>query len=185
MSITVNVENVGLRELKELYYNDNGTIRELNEFWTNDGTELKCLYPKGLAWLTTNSTTKVYSTDDDGYFVYFKDLSYYKDKKYPEYKTGILSNTIKLSQSQTITVTFTITSTIGGGWYPFNRILLLNSNNSVVKESETLRNTNTEKTLSLTVPSNGLYKLLLCGGKVGSDNSSHAYAEFEAEITIS
>ncbi len=179
MSITVNVENVGLKELVALYYNDNGTIRDFKEIWTNDGDEVKCLFRKltPLTWTAKGEYATVNSVTNNGYSVNFKDLTISGAN---ESNNGIRSNSFSLSQGKVITVDFTRTST---NYILVNFIALLDSKDNVVQKSDTIESTTTSNTVTLNVASSGEYILVLCTVLTDGSSSWHQ-STVDAKITI-
>lgn len=177
MSITVNVKDVGLRELVALYYNDNGTIREFKEVWTNDGDEVGCLFKKNaLTWTGIGDYAVVNSVDNNGYSVNFKDLMTTSSN---ESNSGIRSNLLNLSQGKIITVDFTRTSTL---YTLITFIKLLDSNGNVVQGSDSVIGT-TSNTVTLTVASSGEYRLALFAALTDGGNGWYQ-STVDAEIII-
>lgn len=97
MAIKVNVGGE-LKELKELYFNDKGTIRKLKEVFTNTGTEIKSIFnqePEPITELTWTGGGLI-STSNNGFTIKFSSNS-------TECK-AVTSNEVYLAAGQVIDI---------------------------------------------------------------------------------
>ena len=178
MSITVNV-NGELKELVEMYYNDNGTIRKFKEVWTNNGTDVRCLFQSGLRleWSVngaSNSNQQINSVGNDGYTVNFTN-------NYKTNENAIRSNKVMLTSGQVIKVSFNYPVFSSGREYS-SYISLLDENGNVVTKTGAVVGQN--RSHALTISSTRTYQIALNIVQYISSASSYTATNAVATITI-
>ena len=185
MPLTTNVQNVGLKEIIELYYNDKGTIRNLEELWYNDGSGVKCVFRRvpPLTWsVPSNSWSgQINSVDNNGYSINFKDMYHY-NRDFAD--SGIRSNLVTIEKGKVITVDFVANSISSSRCFSVCILLFDASGNIVQQGAEVLASIGvvTNKT-TLTVNSKGNYVIGLYAVARDMDGAYSAITT-NAKITI-